>query len=122
MRPALSPFPGPGAQEVLRKHLMDENEERESGDSSCCRWSPSSVQAGGQVSPFFLGVPFSGTGLVPAPVTALQGTGHPGPAENPEGRAWRVYPFILSFFIHSLLVLGQAPSGHLRGGSHDALS
>lgn len=99
MGPALSPFPGPGAQEVLRKHLMGENEEQESGDSSCCRWSPSSVQAGSQVRPYFLGVPFSGTGLVPAPVTALQGPGCPGPAENPEGRALESVP-IHSFFLH----------------------
>lgn len=35
---------------------------------------------------------------------------------------WRMYPFILSFFIHSLLVLVQAPSGSWGGGSHDALS
>lgn len=47
-------------------------------------------------------------------VQGLQRTQRAGP--------WRVYPFILSFFIHSLLVLVQALSGHLRGGSHDALS
>lgn len=75
--------------------------------------------AGSLVSPGFLGVPFLGTGLVPA--LTPQGPGHPKPAESPEVRPWRVSLFTLSFFIQSLLVLVQALLGSLGGGSYGVL-
>lgn len=68
------------------------------------------------------GVPFAGTGLVLAPPAVPQGSGCPGPAENLEVGASESIPIHFSFFIYSLWILVQAPSGSLGGGSHDPLS
>lgn len=68
------------------------------------------------------GVPFAGTGLVLAPPAVPQGPGHPGPAENLKGGASESISIHFSFFIYSLWILVQAPSGSLGGGSHDSLS